>query len=199
MEVGFVYIITTKLYEPLDIFKIGCTKDLDRRLKSLNATRTSFDQFYVVNCLKTFNYFNLETSLHRLLKKFRLKNEFFQCPLNTIEEAITEYVNKNVYLLHDDKISEEAQKKNLKWYPESNTFSIYDNGIEIFFNEKIFIQEITTWISMFDKYNLYQFLHSSHFDRIINHLKINHNVNGFNDMDLDNFDISKEMNKLFII
>ena len=213
MEIGFVYIITTKLYEPLDIFKIGCTKNIEQRLKTINATRTAFDKFYISNCIKTFHYFKLESGLHHILQKFRLNNEFFQCSINTIDEAISEYVSKNVFLLHDDQILQEAENKNLKWFPKNDTFSIMDlptplNGWstpEIFFNETTLIEEIKQWISIFDKYNLYKFLHPSHFNRIITHFKINRavieeeeNVEGVEEKDIIEEDISEEMNRLFI-
>jgi hypothetical protein len=171
------------LYEPLDIFKIGCTKNLDRRLKTMNASRTEFDKFFVVNRINTFHYFKLERGLHKLLLKHRLNNEFFQCPLNLIENALREYANLHPFLLHDDRIIQEAENKNLKWYPEKNIFSIQDesnfpgNGVEIFFNEARLIQEILLWISIFDKYNLHRFLHTNHFDGIISYLKNNFQEN----------------------
>jgi T5orf172 domain len=192
MEIGFVYIITTKLYEPLDIFKIGCTKNIEQRLKTINATRTTFDKFYIVNCIKTFHYFKLEGGLHQILRKYRLNNEFFQCSVEKIEEAISEYVNNNVFLLHDDKIAEEAENRNLKWLPKGNMFSIANNGVEIYFNETRLIEEIKQWISIFDKHDLYRFLHESHFYTIIAHLKDN-----FKYPCDDMTDISIEMNKLF--
>ncbi len=58
MEVGCVYIITTQLYEPLDIYKIGCTKDINRRLKTMNASRTSFDKFLLLIKYKLFIILN---------------------------------------------------------------------------------------------------------------------------------------------
>jgi hypothetical protein len=192
MEVGCVYIITTKLYEPLDIFKIGCTKNLEKRLKTMNASRTEFDKFFVVNRINTFHYFKLERGLHKLLWKSRLNNEFFQCPLDKIENAMREYANLHPFLLHDDRIVQEAENKNLKWYPEKNVFSIQDaaekesgsekGGVEIFLNETRLIQEILLWISIFDKYNFHRFLHTNHFDGIISYLKNVYNVNSQENM-----------------
>lgn len=216
METGFVYIITTKLYEPLDIFKIGCTKNMDQRLKGMNATRTLFDKFYVVNTIKTFHYFKLEQGLHKILEKYRLNNEFFQCTIETIDEAIHKYVEENVFLLHDDKIVKDAEERHLKWFSEKNMFSTNFNGIEIFFNETRFIDELKQWISIFDMHNLYRFLHDSHFYRIIAHLKSQFEVSD-KSVDITNEvsgtdtsspyeisslweedDISIELNKLFI-
>lgn len=208
MEAGFVYIITTKLYEPLDIFKIGCTKNIDQRLKGMNATRTVFDKFYAVNTIKTFHYFKLEQGLHKILSRYRLNNEFFQCTIQTIDEAIHKYVEDNVFLLHDDKIVQDAEERHLKWFPEKNMFSTNHNGLEIFFNETRFIDELKQWISVFDMYNLYRFLHDSHFYGIISHLKSQFQVSLLSptsnkeekddeDISADE-DISTELNKLFI-
>ncbi len=157
MEVGCVYIITTQLYEPLDIYKIGCTKDINRRLKTMNASRTSFDKFFIVNQIQTFHYFKLEQGLHKLLKKYRLNNEFFQCNVNIIENAISDYANNNVFMLHDDKIAHVAIEKKLKWFQKNNLFSITDMNLEIFLNESSLINEIKQWLSVFDKHNYINF------------------------------------------
>lgn len=197
MEVGYVYIITTKLYEHIDIYKIGCTKNMDQRLKTMNATRVQdLDKFYAVNVIKTFHYFKLECGLHNILKKFRLNNEFFQCPIDTIEDAISQYVNENVFMLHDDKISEEACDRNLKWFPSRNMFSLTQNGTEVYLNEKRLIEELKQWISEFDRCGLYKFLHDNHFCRIIIYLKDNFVQPKTNI--LNTSDISDDMNSLFI-
>jgi hypothetical protein len=171
---------------------------MDQRLKGMNATRTLFDKFYAVNTIKTFHYFKLEQGLHKILAKHRLNNEFFQCTIETIDEAIHKYVDENVFLLHDDKIVQDAEERHLKWFSEKNMFSTNFNGIEIFFNETRFIDELKQWISVFDMYNLYRFLHNSHFYRIIAHLKLQFQVHETNEVSEDDDDISTELNKLFI-
>jgi hypothetical protein len=103
-----------------------------------------------------------------------------------------------VFLLHDDKIVQDAEERHLKWFSEKNMFSTNFNGIEIFFNETRFIDELKQWISVFDMYNLYRFLHNSHFYRIIAHLKLQFQVHETNEVSEDDDDISTELNKLFI-
>lgn len=211
MEVGCVYIITTQLYEPLDIYKIGCTKDINRRLKTMNASRASFDKFFIVNQIQTFHYFKLEQGLHKLLQKYRLNNEFFQCNVDIIENAISNYANTNVFMLHDDKIAHVAIEKKLKWFQKNNLFSITDNNLEIFLNESSLINEIKQWLSVFDKHNLYKFLHPSHFYSIISYLKTvciqNDEENLINEMNMlsikddsknssDSEDLSKQIHNL---
>jgi hypothetical protein len=109
-----------------------------------------------------------------------------------------------VFLLHDDKIVQDAEERHLKWFSEKNMFSTSFNGIEIFFNETRFIDELKQWISVFDMHNLYRFLHDSHFYKIIAHLKSQFQVReDFSDKspavsEEDDDDISAELNKLFI-
>ncbi len=44
-------------------------------------------------------------------------------------------------------------------------------NLEIFLNESSLINEIKQWLSVFDKHNLYKFLHPSHFYNIVSYLK----------------------------
>ncbi len=80
-----------------------------------------------------------------MLKKYRLNNEFFQCNVNIIENAISDYANNNVFMLHDDKIAHVAIEKKLKWFQKNNLFSITDMNLEIFLNESSLINEIKQW------------------------------------------------------
>ncbi len=96
---------------------------------------------------------------------------FFQCNVNIIENAISDYANNNVFMLHDDKIAHVAIEKKLKWFQKNNLFSITDMNLEIFLNESSLINEIKQWLSVFDKHNLYKFLHPSHFYNIVSYLK----------------------------
>ncbi len=54
---------------------------------------------------------------------------------------------------------------------KNNLFSITDMNLEIFLNESSLINEIKQWLSVFDKHNLYKFLHPSHFYNIVSYLK----------------------------
>ncbi len=65
------------LYEPLDIYKIGCTKDINRRLKTMMLVELLLINFLLLIKYQTFHYFKLEQGLHKLLKKDRLNNEVF--------------------------------------------------------------------------------------------------------------------------
>lgn len=193
-ELGYVYVITTKTYECREIYKIGCTKDVKGRLKNLNATRLTSDEFYIKLCVGTHNYFKLESELHKYLAKYRLNNEFFKCSVDIIEHSIAVFANNNVSTLHFDKIFLKAKEHNLRWFPEKQLFSLKDDSARVFLSEQMLVDEIKLWISDFDLYSLHQYFHPNHFTSIILDLK-----RTFNHRDIDIVeDLSYELNKLFL-
>ena len=171
MKSGYVYVISTDLYKERDIYKIGFTDNLERRMKQFNNTRTHDDQYYIVNCWKTVRYMALETQIHRALVSHHLKNELFQCPLDKINDTVREiFGKKNSFFNHYDLIIEGAEQHKVRWH-EVGYFSIESEGIEIMMNEKNMVEEVRKWISVNHKYNLYQFICLSYFDDLIAFLK----------------------------
>lgn len=171
MKSGYVYVISTDLYRENDIYKIGFTDNLERRMKQFNNTRTYDDQYYIVNCWKTVRYMTLETQIHQALVSHNVKNELFRCPLDKINEVVREIFNKNSFFNHYDIVIEGAEQHKVKWHASHNYFSIKSGGIEIMMNEKNMVEEVRKWISVNDKYNLYQFICPSYFDDFIGFLK----------------------------
>lgn len=167
MKSGYVYVISTDLYKERDIYKIGFTDNLERRMKQFNNTRTHDDQYYIVNCWKTVRYMTLETQIHRDLVSHHLKNELFQCPLDKINDTVREIFSKNSFFNHYDLVIEGAEQNKVRWHANHNYFSIESGGIEIMMNEKNMVGEVRKWISVNDKYNLYQFICPSYFDDLI--------------------------------
>lgn len=171
MKSGYVYVISTDLYRGRDIYKIGFTDNLERRMKQFNNTRTDDDQFYIVNCWKTVRYMTLETRIHRALAEHHLKNELFQCPLEKINDTVKQIFNKNSFFNHHDLVIEAAEAATVKWNQKQGYFSIRSRGIEVMMNEKNMVTEVRNWISVNDKHNLYQFICPSYFDEMISFLK----------------------------
>lgn len=206
MKSGYVYVISTDLYKEKDIYKIGFTDNLERRLKQFNNTRTHDDQYYIVNCWKTVRYMTLETRIHQALASHHLKNELFQCPLDKINEVVREIFSKNSFFNHYDLIIEGAEQHKVRWYKNHNYFSIESGGIEIMMNDKHIVDEVRKWISVNDKYNLYQFIYPSYFDDLVAFMKERYTMEHVDqltaemtDMTLgDTDDINEGMNALTI-
>ncbi len=68
---------------------------------------------------------------------------FFQCNVNIIENAISDYANNNVFMLHDDKIAHVAIEKKLKWFQKNNLFSITDMNLEIFLMNQALLTKLS--------------------------------------------------------
>jgi len=151
MIIGSVYVITTDVYEQKDIYKIGCTKNLDQRLTAINATRIKDDSFRVVFIYESINYFDVEQSIHRALAGYRLNNEFFQCPLETIKRAIE--IKKGSFSSHKDWLIQHYLSLPAGEQPSSSDESILK-----------LIQEI---LATHDKYNLYRYINSQYLQELV--------------------------------
>ena len=171
MKIGYVYVISTDLYKEKDIYKIGFTDNLERRLKQFNNTRTHDDQYRVINCWKTACYMTLETRIHRALASHHLKNELFQCPLDKINNVVKEIFDKDSFLNHYDLVIEGVEKHKVRWHASHSYFSIESGGIEITMNDELIVDEVKRWISVNDKYNLYRFICPAYFDRLVAFMK----------------------------
>jgi len=200
MELGYVYVITTNLYFKENVYKIGCTKNLYNRLKSINATRLERDKFFIKMFWQTKHYYNLETGLHNSLKQYRQNNEFFQCSYDIIETALSNYLSQQPRdYIFDDAVLIPAQSRNLKWFEKENMFTIEEENIEIRMNEDVLLKEIQKWIYLFGNEKIFKFAHTSFWEKYIMMLKSNFAVNKNNHEDHEEIfnDISEELSKLF--
>jgi hypothetical protein len=73
---GVVYVITNRLLQMIDAYKIGFTHDLDARLNELNVASPL--DFKAVFVRQTTNPRELENKLHDHFRQFRIKREFFK-------------------------------------------------------------------------------------------------------------------------
>nr|WUR10821.1 BRO-A [Calliteara abietis nucleopolyhedrovirus] len=73
---GVVYVVTNRLLQMIDAYKIGYTFDLTARLNELNvASPLDFKSVFV---RETLNPYELEQKLHRHFHESRIKREFFK-------------------------------------------------------------------------------------------------------------------------
>lgn len=75
----YVYILTSRRYYQLNLFKIGKTENLSKRLSSFNTGNAleMDEQFYLCS-IPTSDSRGLEKQLHRLLEPFRMKREWYK-------------------------------------------------------------------------------------------------------------------------
>jgi hypothetical protein len=198
MELGYVYIITTHSYFKNDVFKIGCTKNLHKRLKELNASRFENDKFFVKMFWMTKRYYDLESGLHKVLTEYRKNNEFFQCSYQTIEDGLKLYLSeKPIDYIYDDAVLIPAFLHNLKWY-DDNTISIYES-YQVCLSEDELLHRIKSWLSPLDKCGLFKFAHSSFWEYFISLIKLNFKSQEFSFSSLDSHDeILSNIKNLYI-
>ncbi|AAK96306.1 bro-a [Helicoverpa armigera nucleopolyhedrovirus] len=73
---GVVYVVTNRLLQMIDAYKIGYTFDLTARLNELNvASPLDFKSVFV---RESSNPYDLEQKLHRHFHESRIKREFFK-------------------------------------------------------------------------------------------------------------------------
>ena len=76
---GFVYLLKNE-----DIYEIGITNDLMRRLNQLKPDE-------IINTVKCSNYESLELLLHKKFKKYRIpQTEYFRLTPNLVEQVSLE-------------------------------------------------------------------------------------------------------------
>lgn len=168
---GLVYVISTNTYFEQNIFKIGFTKCIEKRLKQFNNTRTAEDHFFLCFKHDTISYKELETLVHRNLEPYKLKNELFQLPLHEIEDTINKIVNAR-FFNHKDVIFDNARLYKLLWSKNMWLITLEDN-LQVFMNDSKTIEYIKEWIKPHDSLNLYRFISDDYYESLLGFLKTN--------------------------
>lgn len=162
---GFIYVVSTEIYSSKNIYKIGCTKNINRRMTELNFARITDDFFKIFLIFKTFNYFFFENIIHNYYKDKKVYNEFYE--LDNIDKTKEEIL----FLIktHTSKISihleithEFMSNNKIKW----NGKFFVENEI-IMFNSDKFLHKIQHYILEKDKYKLSKYLSDDHWKKII--------------------------------
>jgi hypothetical protein len=104
---GFVYLIEDKVN---NIYKIGTTKNLNKRIKSLQTGNPN--ELYIKFSFETKYPFRLESLLHRKFKQYHYLNEWYQLPTNIVEDIENIFTNTNdmIYIMESNTFF----NKNLK-------------------------------------------------------------------------------------
>lgn len=88
LESKDIYII-----ESSGLYKIGVTKNIEKRFKHLNTGNPN-----MINKVKVYksisNAHQIETMIHNDLKQYRHKGEWFNCDLNLIFSIVDKYTQK---------------------------------------------------------------------------------------------------------
>lgn len=84
---GLIYVITNSYLEYMDIYQIGtCNGNIQERVDYINKTRHSLEFCFVKLLYSCDNVKKLEFNIYNKLNNYRDHEEFFNCPLNIIEE-----------------------------------------------------------------------------------------------------------------
>lgn len=161
---GFIYVITTKQYEAQSIYKIGCTKNLENRLKTLNSTRLKGDKFYVRLHIRSFEYFKIETLLHNKLHHYKIHNEFYRCSVDTISNVLStfswrEFIYDLVYIF--------AYENKICWDDSKQCF-YYDNFTT---DVNTIIENLQKFMANYDRYNLNKYIFHKTYSEYIEFIK----------------------------
>lgn len=93
---GWVYIITTETMPKL--VKVGfTTKDPELRAKELTNTGNPYPHIVVYEVLVNEPR-NIEQKVHKLLKNYNYKNEWFECSIETAVSVIRSVCNGTILL-----------------------------------------------------------------------------------------------------
>lgn len=93
-----VYIVSTLQYARKGVYKIGRTKNMDQRLRTLNTGHMRGDKVHVLCTFKVNDSTLVERVIHRKLAGLLLKGtkEMFQCPFDLLEDMVNMVVNGDV-------------------------------------------------------------------------------------------------------
>lgn len=89
---GYVYIMSNPCLPSL--YKVGKTKDIDKRRAQLSRTSTPFP-FQIEFFIESENHDELENLVKISLKKYRVnkRREFFDAPISEIKDTIVSIAN----------------------------------------------------------------------------------------------------------
>lgn len=90
---GVVYVVATPKMAEEDVYKIGCTGDIKKRLYSLNSANY-FEHYKLFYLYYTSDKYKYERLTHLILRKYRVRNEFFKIPKNNLHTVINSAFSK---------------------------------------------------------------------------------------------------------
>lgn len=169
MNEGYIYLVSTDDYSKKNIYKIGCTKNIDRRISELNFARIPDDFFKVFFKIKTLDYFYFESIIHNFYTHKKVYNEFYE--LDDINKVIDEIKNiiitrKSKIILHLEILYNYMHENKIKW---NGNFFVENNNI--MYNSEVFINKIKDIIFKSEKYKLSKYMSNTHWNTILSFAK----------------------------
>jgi hypothetical protein len=122
---SYIYVMTTKSYISQNLFKIGQTTNLEKRVKQHKTGRANGDEMYLVFSMKVYNSDNVEKFIFNKLESFKHnKYELFNINYHMLMDLMNEF-----------KRCEEENNKNInsifsKYNPEEIKYVYMSNNIE---------------------------------------------------------------------
>lgn len=91
-DIGYVYISSSELYMKDDIYKIGSTKDLNKRISTMNTSHDINDSLFILKAYKVAHCRHMEKLIHIALSENRnsTNREFFKMPYDSIVDVMNQ-------------------------------------------------------------------------------------------------------------
>lgn len=106
-----IYIMTRKSYAKRNLYKIGRSTNVLKRLVSLNTGNVfEQDKLYICFIQPTYDAKNCENRIHNLLDRFKYKKEFYRLPFQSIKDIVVSVGESYIY--HNMKTNEMITKLN---------------------------------------------------------------------------------------
>jgi len=174
---GCVYVISTPIYSKKNIYKIGFTDSIKRRLSQFNNTRIPEDKYSIFLQYDTVQYKKLETELHKAFVTHRLNNELFRMPLSEIKKTADHIINEG-FFGHYDVLFDKAYEHKLSLHDKVWSMSLTTPSnnsktctVTLFLNDARLIEHIKSWLSVYDKHGLYKFISEDYYISLVSFLK----------------------------
>ena len=90
---GYIYICTTDNYAKLNIFKIGKSVNVLKRIEGYNSCHKQDDEYYLCYQSKTIHSEILEKYIFSMLRNFHHKGELYQIRFDMLLELVEFYCN----------------------------------------------------------------------------------------------------------
>lgn len=94
-KIGYIYVATSDKYRQKNIFKIGCSNNLNERLIQLNTSHHIDDSMYIIKSYSVCDYKIIEKLIHKIFQEYRMSEnrEFFLIEEHKLIGELNEHVN----------------------------------------------------------------------------------------------------------
>lgn len=94
-ELGVFYVVTNEQYHERNLYKIGKTINMDKRLTQLNCGRAKYDLLRLLfHSPQSIHYSDIEQDMKTALRDYQDNGEVYCVPLQIIFDNLTDILNK---------------------------------------------------------------------------------------------------------